>query len=372
MLFFNMFLPLRDKKWLKLLLILLALFMGLIQSTRIIQILELSDIGNGYWTYFLEAERMDFLHYLKAEKKEPVFRIINYAGFYLFNGNFILFATELVLITYLSFYSAIYKFWKANFQDVRILIAAVVIFTFITENFGITNNLLRQQFAMGIMSYVIAGKVIDNKMNWYLVLFACFTHTLMFIFLPILFIKSLYEVIRFKNLMWIIGLFLVVGFIFSRISFFANLISFSDSISYALNRLDNDSNQSQSDIINSSVVYFNIALFLIVMLKLNYWDMTISKSQIFYTNIVLLLMIFCAVFSFDPMLQTRLYILRFFFIPFVIPLLFYRQSFINSIYLWTVAIFLYVRFFASFDTIGQGNFFPPIIEIISGSIFYFL
>jgi hypothetical protein len=80
-------------------------------------------------------------------------------------------------------------------------------------------------------------------------------------------------------------------------------------------------------------VYYNIGLFLAVTLKLNYWDTPINRNQIFYTNLLLFLFLLCAVFNFAPLLQTRLYISRFFLMPFVIPLLFYKQSVINGIYL---------------------------------------
>jgi hypothetical protein len=87
---------------------------------------------------------------------------------------------------------------------------------------------------MGIMSYVIALKAVDKKMNWRLTLFAGFTHTLMFVYLAILFIKPLYEVIRPKYMLWLCVIFLIGGFIMQRISFFAGLFSFSDTLSYGL------------------------------------------------------------------------------------------------------------------------------------------
>jgi hypothetical protein len=124
-------------------LFLLALFIGLIQSTRIIKFGEASDWFM-YLEYFSEANNKDLFTYMQSgymanTAKEPAYRIINYLGFYIFNGNFTMFAATLVFVMYFSFYQAIYKFWKANFTDVRLLIVAVVLFTFITENFAITN-----------------------------------------------------------------------------------------------------------------------------------------------------------------------------------------------------------------------------------------
>jgi hypothetical protein len=366
----------KDVTWIKLFLFLLALFMGLIQSTRIIKFGESSDWPM-YMDYFSEARNKDLLTYMKSgymqgTYKEPVYRIINYLGFHIFGGNFVLFAASLVFIMYFSFYQAVYKFWKASFTDIHLLIAAIVLFTFITENFGITNNLLRQQFATGIMSYVIASKVMDNKMNWWLICFACFTHTSMFVYLIILFIKPLHEVIRPKYMLQFCLMLIVGGFIMQHVSFFVRLFSFSDALSYGFNRLDKiGAVYELSDVIDNKSVYYNIGLFLFVTLKLNYLDTPISRSQIFYTNLLFFLFLLCAVFNFAPLLQTRLYISRFFLMPFVIPVLFYKNSVINGIYLWGIVVFFYVRFFISFDHIHNGMFFPPINNLMFNSLFHY-
>jgi hypothetical protein len=366
----------KDVTWIKMFLFLLALFMGLIQSTRIIKLGEPSDLPM-YMDYFSEASNKDLLTYMQTgymqgTYKEPVYRVINYLGFHIFGGNFVLFVASLVFIMYFSFYQAIYKFWKASFTDVRLLIAAIVLFTFITENFGITNNLLRQQFATGIMSYVIASKVTDNRMNWWLACFACFTHTSMFLYLIILFIKPLYEVIRPKYMLRFCLILIVGGFIMQHVSFFVNLFSFSDTLSYGFIRASELADIYEiPDVINSISVYYNIGLFLLVTLKLNYLDIPINKNQIFYTNLLFFLFLLCAIFSFSPLLQTRLYISRFFLMPFVIPVLFYKNAIINRIYLWAVVVFFYVRFFISFDQIHDGMFFPPINNLIYNSLFHY-
>jgi hypothetical protein len=371
MLFLAMLHPLKDKDWLKVLLFLLALFMGLIQSARIIQIGEPSDFPL-YMFSFLEAGEYNLWDYVQGTSKEPFFRIINYSGFYLFNGNFVHFAALLVFVLYFSFYMAIYKFWEANYKDARLLIAAIVLFTFMTENIGMTNNLLRQQFAMGLMTYVIAQKAVDNKMNWWLAFLACFTHTLMFLFLPILFIKPLYKVIRLKSFIWI-TVILAGGILFLRMPFLSNLFSFSESLSYGFSRLENSSiDRDQTYMLGETIVYFYLVLFLIITLKLNYLDRPTSKSQIFFTNLQLFIMVLSAVLVVAPLIQTRFYITRSFIFPFVVPLLFHRNPSINRIYLWAIVIFFYSRFFISFDTIGGGMFFPPLSDLISGSILYFL
>jgi hypothetical protein len=376
MIFFTMLSRSKDTTWLKLFIFLLAAFMGLIQATRILKMGEASDFPM-YMDYFSEAGKMNFFDYMqngymKETTKEPVYRIINYLGFYIFSGNFVLFAASLVFAMYFSFYKAIYKFWKTNSKDIRIFIAAIALFTFITENFAITNNLLRQQFAMGIMSYVIAQKVVDNKMNWWLALFACFTHTTMFIYLGILFIKPLYEVIRLKSMLWIFAVFLISGIILQKASFLANLFSFSENLSYGFNRLDKIGIHNLPDVIdNSMVIYLNLALFLLITLKLNYLDTPISRSQIFYTNLILFLMLLCVVFNFAPLLQTRFYITRFFLMPFVIPILFHKNQVISGIYSATIVLFFYVRFFMSFDSIHRGLFFPPVSELMTKNIFAF-
>jgi hypothetical protein len=351
--------------------------MGLIQSTRIIESGEPSDWPM-YMDYFSEAASYNLLDYMQTgynlheTTREPAYRFINYLGFHIFGGEFTLFAVTLVFVMYFSFYLAIYKFWKANFTDVRLLVGAIVLFTFITENFGITNNLLRQQFATGIMSYVIASKVVDKKMNWWLAIFACFTHTLMFVYLAVLFIKPLYETIRIKSMLWLCGTFLICGFIMQHISFFVNLFSFSDSLSYGFGRIDNIGDEYEaSDIMDVNSVYYNIALFLPITLKLNYWDAPESRSRKFYTNLLFFLFLLCAVFNFAPLLQTRIFISRFFLMPFVIPFLFYKNSIISGIYLWSIVIFFYVRFFISFDQIADGMFFPPLNSLILNSLFHY-
>jgi hypothetical protein len=373
MLFFTVLYQISDREWLKVCLLLSALLMALIQSTRIIQIGEPSDFIS-YVSNFEEVKGMDFFHYMQMTYKEPAFKIINYFGYYIFNGDFVLFATLLVFVMYFSVYVAVYKFWNVNFKDPGILVSAIVLFTFMTENFGMTNNIIRHQFAMGLMIYVITQKVVNNKMNWWLAIFACFTHTLMFLFLPILFIKPLYQVIRFKLFLQIVIMLIGCGIIFRYIPFFADLFSFLEFLSYGFNRLE-QSTQDERDaafMIGESVGYYYLVFFLAVVLKLNYWDKPISKSQIFFTNLLVFLLLLCIILNVAPMIQTRLFITTRFLFPFVIPLLFHKNLIINKFYLLGIVLFFYVRFFISFDSIGEGRFFPPILELVTGSIFYFL
>ncbi|KAA6303735.1 MAG: hypothetical protein EZS26_000286 [Candidatus Ordinivivax streblomastigis] len=372
MLLITLLYPVNEEYNLKIFLFLLALFMGLIQSTRTIQMWQPSD-WVAYMPFFLEAGNMPFLQYMQSDYKEPCFRLINYVGYYIFNGNFLLFATLLVVIMYVSVYMAIYKFWKANFQDVRLLITAVVLFTFMTENLAMINNILRQQFATGLMTYVIAQKVVDNKMNWWLAGFACLTHTFMFFFIPILFIKPLYRIIRLKSVLQIMVVILLFGVFLRFVPFVTNILSFSDTLSYGFERLGRmETERNTGYMIGNSVTYINLIFFLFVTLKLNYWNKQTNKNLLFFTNFQLFLSIACVLLSFAPMLQTRLYSTRNFIFPFILPLLFYKNPFIHRFYSAAVILFFYARFFFTFDSIGYGMFFPPIKQIITGSILSFL
>jgi hypothetical protein len=368
--------PFQKKDNMKIALFLLAIFMGLIQSMRIVEVGQPSDwVGeNGYITIFLNAGTMDFLQYMQQADKEPVFALINYIGYYLFNGNFILFAATLVFIMYAAFYMSIYKFWEVNSKDVRSLLIAIVFFTFMTENLAMVNNIIRHQFAMGLMTYVYVQKIVEKKMNWCLALVACFTHTFMFAFLAILFIKPLGEVIRLKSGMQIFVAFTAICIILQCLSFLLPFLSVPEQLSYGIMRIANTSSEHDAAFMigGGTVIYYNIVFFLLIALKLNYLNKPISASQIFFTNIALFLMIICAVLQYvSPMIQTRLYITRNFLAPFAISLLFDKNFLLNGIYSWVVVFFFYIRFVLTFNSIGDGEFFPSITELVVGSILYF-
>lgn len=164
--------------------VLLALFMWCLQSTRTFNLTEHSDWAGNYYYNFHNAGNIDLVDYLLFTGKEYAWQAFNLIGYYLFDGDFLPYGNFIVMLTYAFTFTAIYKFWNYTKTDTRFLIVSLCLFAFISEINALSNNLLRQQFAMSMMLYVIVEKCTTGRIFYPLMLIALFTHSMTGLFIP--------------------------------------------------------------------------------------------------------------------------------------------------------------------------------------------
>lgn len=346
----------QDKHFAVLDVILLSLLMWLIQSTRSFDMNEPSDWAFNYVINFSLIENLSFIQYILFTGKEIAWQIENYIG-YLIWGKFLPFGNFIVALTYFFTFLSSYIYWKSTKRSIRTLVASLILFAFISEVSGISNNLLRQQFAMSIMLYVLVCKAVYNKVNWFFMLVALFTHSMTVLFIPFLFVNIAVRPSRKMIFIILIGLI-----------FFGLLMRVAQGFSgiYILARLGSASDYGGSDVIDTSVVYPFLAVTIVLYLKIIVKDKCTYPNTLFICNIFLLLILLCLAFQDMPLVQIRYFITRFFFLPLVIPYFFRQKEFWNNIYLACICIFFLYRYIQT-----ESNWLAPFDELFTRTIFQF-
>ena len=356
----------------------MTLFACLVQMQRVWALGLPSDWNSDvYQGLFLEAGHMSFFEYVFT-KKEPLWNVINYFGFYLTNGSAFHFFNGIAIITIVLTMVAIYRYWQRSGAEPIVLISSLAFVVFFVEYSSNLNNLLRSFFAFSVIVYVFVTGESNSRRSIYILLAASMIHTIGFIFLLLYLLKPLHNKLNTKQLLRILGVTLVVAAVFSQAATLQGLFSSIPFLGYAFLRLSNAANpHSFDDIIDPAVIFVNgavVAAFALAML----FNKNLEKNMVFLANVLMILMLISfATAVIAPMIMTRIYISRFFIFPFVIPyvLLHARSELFRTAkvpYSWAIIAFFIYWFFAKFDSIRGGGFFPPINELITYSLFNFL
>lgn len=350
----------------------ITLFACLLQYTRIWDTNQPSDWYNGgYWGLFLRVSDTSFVEYIIGAYKEPVWNLLNYIGYYITCGNYQIFSGAVAITTNGVLSYSIYRYWKyANLPSVT-LISMLSFLLFFTEYWDTINNLLRQFFAVSIVIYVYVEKIISGKVNWWLLIAACFIHTLAFIFLPLLICKPLYQVIKWKQMLYLIIALSIATVAINHISFFSSLFSGIDFLAYGLKRIESAGDPFDTNFLDPVAVYTTAGLMIVVCIFMNY---VLKKSTtVFFTNLLFFLMLICIlIVNLMPEIMGRIYVTRFCIWPFVLPLFMVKYKPINTVYAWGIFIFFFTRFLVTFDGIRGGGFFPPIADLLPRTLIQYL
>lgn len=313
-----------------------CLFILLIQSTRTF------DIHNDFVAYKNAFERvagLELLTYIKTYKQPDVaWYILNYISYYLLGGSFKVFSELIVVSTYLFIFVGLYLYWKKTETPYVCFFTSILILTFFPTVLTISNNLLRQQFALSVMMFALIAHKCEKLRTWPLVIFALFCHTMTIVFAPLYFLNFDF-VLKGKRLIVVI---LAASF-FSLAVSYASIFSMFSGI-YVYDRLVTGSKITNTDVINPSVVYSYGAIMLIFFIKSVYIDKIKNSTMLYVQNLSFALVIFCLVTSSLPMFVTRYYISRVFIIPFILPY-FINNRYWSRIYLGCVASFFILLFF---------------------------
>lgn len=309
------------------------------QSTRSFSLFESMDWAGNYYINFSRVSDTSFIKYIFVEK-EFFWQIFNYIGYYLFNGNFLIYANFIVALTFGLTITSIYNYWHYSNYELRLFIVSIIIFAFLSETQMICNNLLRQQFAFSMILYVIVKKVTTGKIGKYYFLAAVsvFTHTMMFLFIPLLFIKLNKK-------------FTLKGYLYVLLCFFALFISikylpYLSTIGlYGFQRLATANEYSGIDVMENNAIYLFLFVMCIYYIKAIFIDKKCDSNRIFFCNFMMILLLLCLLMNNMPLMQTRYFILRLFLLPFIIPYFFIKRSIIKSLYMISICSFFIIRFY---------------------------
>ena len=315
-----------------------CLFILLIQSTRTF------DIHNDFIAYknaFERVEGLDLLTYIKTYM-QPDFAwyILNYISYYLLGGSFKVFSEFIVVSTYLLIFIGLYLYWKKTETPYACFFTSIVILTFFPTVLTVSNNLLRQQFALSVMIFALIAHKCENLKTWPLAIFALFCHTMTIVFVPLYFLNFDF-VLKGRRLIGV----LLAATLFSLVVSYASMFSMFSGI-YVYDRLVTGSKITNTDVINPSVVYSYGLIMLIFFVKSVYIDKVRNSTILYVQNLSFALVVFCLVTSSLPMFVTRYYISRVFIMPFILPY-FINNRYWSRIYLGCIAAFFMLLFFVT-------------------------
>lgn len=352
----------RNRAMAPFLVVAVAGLMWCLQSTRSFHFGESSDWAGNYCFNFRDAGRTDVLSYLFLNGKEYAWQLFNLVGYHLFYGRFLAYGNFIVALTYGFTLAAVYRFWRHTQTDVRYLVVSLCLFAFVPEVNGLSNNLLRQQFAMSMMLYVLVERATTGRICYLLMLTACFTHTMTGLFVPVLFLPLGQKAsLRFYGYL-LLG-FAVLYVLLTHLSVFA---AFGDV--YAFQRLSTASAKyTLKDVMFTSAIYPFLAVTAVLYVKAFFWDRDRQPCELYVTNVFLLLICLCLLMTAMPLLQIRYFITRFFFIPLVVPYFFTPREHLSDYYLVAVPLVFVFRFFAT-----PSAWLAPFSDTLCRSLFDYL
>lgn len=347
-------------KSLSLLFVMLALYMGLLNATKI----PASDQVQYMNAYLLVPKQTiwESLTNIYGERyltggttKEMGYGLLNIVGYYLSFGSYPLFIVEFTVFMYLLCFHSFRRLFCAirKSNSIALSVAAAYIMCFFSQYFNLTIHLQRQEIATAVMLYGIVDYCIVEHYTWkrFLIpVFAFTLHTSLGLFLPLFCIRKLC-----KNKIAKKQLIIIIGCIFFLVSICvlvaSSLLSSIGGDSYALERLSEAGNSTEDSFDFKFLLVFTIPLLFIVLKNI------FSKLKSDYTKEYLFYIFFLALAIFymltpDSTMQYRYFMMSYSFWPFIIPLLYKKKSLCISMILTFVCVFLFLRFFITFENMA--------------------
>lgn len=362
-----------------LLAIFLAIFLGLINTTKVPE----NDIV-WHTQYFLKSADFSLFGYLVFVGKDPFFYIFNYIFYYLSNGNVSLWMFTFTFLSYILFFISILKFSKkVKFSNSQILLA-LVLAAFFPQLFSLSAHLIRQFVASAIFIYVAIDKIFYEKNKWWLVIIGLFTHSSVFMLLPLVYLNFLGDFKRNKILNIIILVLLLSYQLVARVLLLV-VGKINILLTYVLTRATGD---TTFDLGGFQLMNF-ILMFVMLGIAFYYYkndklsnpmqnnlkehciefDKHHQQLRHFF-SILLYLSVFILANIKQSELSNRLFFYLFFFFPFVFPLLFNYKIKGSKYMNYGVSMF-FILFFIYRLANGTWTYLP-LTDLFSNSIFTYI
>lgn len=293
--------------------------------------------------------------------------VYNYIGYYLTFGYYPLFAALLTFANYMLVFLGLYKFCLTLKKPHIPMVCGVLILAFFYLYFQYILQIQKQFLGQSIMMYVLGNYAYYGKMSkklWIMTVMAVFTHASTLLFVPFLIFKPLHRRLTKTGLLLIAGSF--VALIIMGPSLAGNIVSGDNTsaLTYGVSRLaqsEANNDIEESGLVLSQLIVVYLPLLLIVLRKLWMERKTLSDSNAFILNVVLLLLLTVMAMFRQPMAQYRYFMMLIAFMPFVYPFITNNVQWRNRI-LKGISIVMIAWFYYQFDKIVWH--YAPEIDII--------
>lgn len=357
-----------SKEYIYFLFLLLAIYMGCINSTKIPE----SDQYMFYDAYRLVPHRT-FLQNLMGiygsfqdyQTKEMGFGLFNFVGYYLTAGCYPLFVLLGSILLYMLYYDAIYRYYhyvKVGNPNVYALAGAIIL-TFFTQFFNLTIHLERQYLATAFVIYALIRTITQNKVSWVYILIGLSMHTSLGIFLPLFLLRQFKKDLSLKWMIIVIGILLIVMFSLNYI--LGSILTGGDS--YVMDRLQDMGDEGNEDRMSLSLIIVVALPMILISVKNILWNYKLFvKDEILLYLTYLFILIF-ALSNPNNTMQYRYFMMTYSFIPFIFPMFWRKYSVYTKLYLSVLCFFLVMRFYMTFDDIPFR--FAPCSDVLSMNLF---
>ena len=291
--------------------------------------------------------------------------IYNYLGYYLTFGYYPLFAALLTFTEYFLIFLGLYKFCLTMKKPHIPIVCGVITLSFFYLFFNYTLHIQKQFLAQSIMIYVLGNYAYYGKMrkkDWIMAICAVFTHAATLLFIPFLVFKPLHSRLTRKGLLFIGSAFVIL--IIMGPSLASGIATDSNSaLTYGVSRLAASEirNDTESGLVWSQIFVIAFPMALIAFRKLWLERKTLSDSNAFILNIILLLLLTIIAMFRQPLAQYRYFMMLFAFMPFTYP--FALNNIRNrDMLLKMIAVVMVVWFYYQFELIIWD--YAPLVDII--------
>lgn len=267
-----------------------------------------------YKELFLRSTDISFIDFIKNQRKEIIYSVYSFLFNKLTNGAFNFYVGFTVFIMYFILFKSIINFSKKKLLDSSKINILIIFIAFFPPLFHLSGIVFRQNLALFILFF---GFSILKKKSFKLILISILASLIHYIAFPI-FLLSLIDTSIFKRKN-VIKIILSTYFIYNYgFIFLEFLSSFSESFKYLFLRIARDDIYKAVD--SSSVEKMVIpVLFFLFQLIISITTYFKNKSffSYLYIKYSLVFMFIYLVVDYN-VLEYRLLLINYFFIPFVI------------------------------------------------------
>ncbi|NWH05786.1 EpsG family protein [Desulfobacter latus] len=325
----------KGERYLFLLYAFIAIYLGLINSTKFIE----SDLLNYKYMFDL-CKNVSLFEVVALKNKEPIFFAFTYSLNKIFFNNFSLYVIILTFIIYFNMFISIHRFWRYQTNSLFFVLFSITIFALYHSFFINSTHLIRQVLAGSVFFIFLIERTVSGKVLWVCLPIAILIHSSSGVLFLLAFLPGIEKKISLKRLLL---MFCIIGI---AILILDNLLGFLDGLTknipflnYPFARLSTIENYSRADMRDFVVganpignVYIPL-LFMAIGMGIYFTGHV--KERIFgFINIfiIFILIVFFLKIVGYLFISLRLNIYTIFFMPFLIPYLIFifEKKHINS------------------------------------------
>jgi hypothetical protein len=350
----------------------LQFFLILSLSYFLALIFYTANLGGDLMIYkelFLRSTNISFIDFIKDQRKEIIYSVYSFLFNKLTNGAFKFYVGFTVFIMYFILFKSIINFSKKKLLDSSKINILIIFIAFFPPLFHLSGIVFRQNLALFILFF---GFSIFKKKSLKLILISVLASLIHYVAFPI-FLLSLIDTSMFKrkNVIKIIfSTYLIYNYGFIFLEF---LSSFSESFKYLFLRIVRDDiyNAVDSGSVEKMLIPVLLFLFQLIISIITY-----LKNKSFFSFLYIkysLVFIFIYIFIDYNVLEYRLLLINYFFIPFVMIefLMTFSDKIRNKIFSGLVILLpVYIALFLLYISIrNEPNLYKDTLVLITNPFF---